>query len=111
MDVPRTHRLNEAVHMTRFSAVGERELILRRGEPQRADHHRRQGVGKLAFKHRAFTSNDAVILPHFAKEKRRINVGKVNLARALEVAFGALEALRHYAEIDMLRTKNMANLP
>ncbi len=51
-----------------------------------------------------------MVLPHFTKEKRRVNVGKINLARAFEVALGAFEALRHDAEIDVLRAKHMPNL-
>ena len=46
----------------------------------------------------------------FAKEKRRVNVGKVNLAGTFEVAFGVGEVLRHDVEIDVLRAKNVANL-
>src|SRR5216684_1414510 len=90
MDVPSAHGLNEPIHVARLAPVGKR---------------------KLALEHRSFASDDAVILPHLAKQKRRVNVGKVNLARAFEVAFGALEVLRHYAEIDMLGAKNMPNLP
>src|SRR6266849_8378221 len=111
MDVPSAHGLNEPIHVARLAPVGKRKLVLGRGQSQRTDHHRCQGVGKLALEHRSFASDDAVILPHLAKQKRRVNVGKVNLARAFEVAFGALEVLRHYAEIDMLSAKNMPNLP
>src|SRR5712664_54891 len=111
MDVALAHFLNESVHMARLTTVGKRKLVFSRGQTQRTDHHRRQGVGKLALEHRAFASDDSVVLPHLAKKKRRVNVGKVNLARAFEVAFGTLEVLRHYAEIDMLGAKNMPNLP
>src|SRR5882762_1930613 len=110
MNVARAHRLNESVHVARFAPVSERKLVFGGGQSQRTDHHRRQGVGKLALEHRAFASDDDMILPHLAKEKRRINVAKVNLACTLEVAFRALEVLRHYAEIDVLRAKNMPNL-
>src|SRR5258708_36957391 len=82
MDVPGAHGLNETVHVTRFSPIGERELILRRSEPQRTDHHRGQRVGKFALEHRAFASDDTVILPDLAKEKRRGYIRPGNLVRA-----------------------------
>src|SRR5262249_32341366 len=34
-----------------------------------------------------------------------------NLSRAFEVAPGAVEALRHHAEVDILRAKDVADLP
>ena len=110
MDVALAHFLNESVHVTCLPPVGKGKLVFGGGQSQRTDHHRRQGVGKLAFEHRAFASDDAMILSHLAKEKRRVHVGKVNLTRAFEVAFRPLEVLRHYAEIDVLRSKNMSNL-
>ncbi len=111
LDVTLAHGLNEPVHVTCLAAVGNRNLVFRRCQPQRTDHHGRQRIGELALEHRAFACDDAVTLPHLAKEKRRVNVGKVNLARPFEVAFGALEALRHHAEIDVRRAKNVPNLP
>src|SRR5258708_10529940 len=111
LDVALAHGSNDPVHVARLAAVSKRNLVFYRSQPQRSNHHRRQRVGKLALEHRAFASDDAMTLPRLAKEKRRIDVGKMNLARALEVVFGALEALRHHAEINMLRAENMPNLP
>jgi hypothetical protein len=46
----------------------------------------------------------------FAVEEGREDVGQVDLARALEVALGAIEALRHDAEVDILRADDVADL-
>ena len=51
-----------------------------------------------------------MIFARFAIEKRRKNVRQKNLLRAFEIALGALEILRHDAEIDVFRAEYVANL-
>ena len=97
--------------MPRLSSITHGKLVLRGSQPQRPDHHRRQGIGELAFEHRAFARDDAVILPHFTKQKRRINIGQMNLPRALKIPFAVCEILCHYAEIGILRSQDVPNLP
>jgi hypothetical protein len=52
-----------------------------------------------------------MILAGFAVEEWRKNIGEKNLLCAREVAFGAIEILRHDAEIDVFRAEDMADLP
>ena len=109
-DVTPAHPLDEAVHVAGLGAIADRELVLRRRQAQRADHHGRQRVGEFALEHRAFARNHAVVLPHFAEKERRINVGQMHLLRPLEVTACAVEVLRHHAERDILSAEHMANL-
>src|SRR6476660_1715672 len=51
-----------------------------------------------------------MILASFAIEEGRENVGEKNLAGALEVAFGAVEAVRHHAEIHVFSAEQVADL-
>ena len=111
VDVALAHRLNEPVHVPRFATVGEGKLVFSGSQTERTNHHGGKGIGKFAFKHRAFASDYSVIGADFVEEERRKYIGEMNLTRAFEVAFGALEILRHDAEIDVLRAKNMADLP
>src|SRR5712692_10973005 len=111
MNVTRAHRLNEAIHVTCFPTVSEGKLVFRRGKPQRSNHHRSESVGKFALEHRAFAGDDTVVLPHFSEEKWRVNVRETDLPRALEIAIGPVEVLRHHAEIDLIRTQHVPYLP
>src|SRR4029077_1970752 len=63
-----------------------------------------------AFEHGAFAGHYAVIFAGFAREKRRKNVWQKNLLGACEIALGAVEILRHDAEIDVFRAQYVANL-
>ena len=52
-----------------------------------------------------------MILPHLAKEKGREDVGQTHLPRALKISFGAFNILGHHAEIDLVRSEHMPDLP
>src|SRR5579871_6881024 len=106
-----THPLDDAVHVTGFTTIADGELVFGGGKAKRANHHSSEGVGKLAFEHRPFAGDHAMVLVDFAEEKWRINIGKIDLASALEVATGSLEILGHYAEVNVLGTEDVANLP
>ena len=110
MDVAFARGLDDSVHVARFPAVRERKFIFRGSQPERADHHRRERVGEFALEHRAFARNNAVIPAHVAKEERRVHIGKINLPGTFEVALGAVETLRHHAEVNVIGAQNMANL-
>src|SRR3989475_10870654 len=110
LDVALAHGLYDSVHVARLAAVSKRNLVFCRGQTQRNDHHRRQGIGKLALEHRAFASDDAVILTHLAKEKRWKHIGEMDLARALKITACEIEILGHDAEINVFGAKDMPNL-
>src|SRR2546426_1857178 len=110
LDVALAHGLYDSVHVARLAAVSKRNLVFCRGQTQRADHHRRQGIGKLALEHRAFASDDAVIGANFAEEKRWKHIGEMDLARALKITACEIEILGHDAEINVFGAKDMPNL-
>src|SRR5713226_2104128 len=110
MNEPRAHALNERIHVAGLPAIAEREFVLSRSDAQRTNRHRRQRIGEFAFEHRAFTGDDAVILPYLAIEEGRVNVGEMHLARAFEITAGAVEVLCHDAEIDVLGSENIPRL-
>src|SRR5882724_2418471 len=111
MHVASTHRLYKAVHVACFSPVRERELILCRGESQGTNHHGGQGVCKLAFEHRAFTSNDAMILSHLVIKERWESIRKVNLPRTFKISAGAVEIEGHHAEVCLVPSQDVTYLP
>src|SRR4029077_13058603 len=80
-------------------------------QAERADHHRGQGVCEFAFEHRAFTSDDAMIVAPFAEQERWKNIGQVDLARAREIAAAAIEVLSHHAEVAVAGAEDVAHLP
>ena len=52
-----------------LGAVSNRELVLRRRNSQRPNHHRGQRVGKLALEHRAFAGDHSVMLRNFIRQE------------------------------------------
>src|SRR5262249_33792377 len=105
------HFADGRIHVAGFSAVAYRELVLRRGDTERADHHGGQRVGELALEHRALTGDHAVVKGDLARKKGGKDVGQVDLARTLEVSVGQLKILAHDAEFDIFRAQDVANLP
>jgi hypothetical protein len=91
VNVPLAHVLNQRVHVAGFAAVPEREFIFRGSQAERTNHHRRERVREFALEHGAFTGDYAVVLVDLAEQHRRKSVGKMNLARALEIAARAVE--------------------
>src|SRR5690242_11708973 len=109
--VASAHFLEEAIHVARFASVPKGKFVFRRSQAERANHHRRQRVGELALEHRALARDNSVILPHLSGQEGRKDIGEINLSRALEVAAGAVETLRHYAEIDICGAEHVPHLP
>ena len=106
------HHLGEQrIHLTGLSTVADGKFVLGRRDAQRSDHHRRQGVGELAFEHRAFARHHAVVLAHFAIEERRKNVGQMNLCGIAEIAAGEREVLRHHTQGEVCGAENAPDLP
>src|SRR4029077_791261 len=75
-----------------------------------ANHHGGERVSEFALEHRAFASNYAVVAADFAEQEWRIHIGKIDLARALEIALAAVEILAHHAEIDVASAQDVAHL-
>ncbi len=48
---------------------------------------------------------------NLAKQEWRVHIRQINLLRAVEISLGAVETLRHHAELDVACAKNVANLP
>src|ERR1700730_4687980 len=110
VNVSFAHVLNQGIHVASFAAIGERKFVFRGGQAQRADQHGRERIRELALEHRAFARNHAVTLLDFTEQERRENVRQIDLPRALEIAGGAAEVLRHYTEVDMARAKDVPHL-
>src|SRR5579859_7447421 len=108
--VCRAHFFNERVHVTRFGAIPDGDLVFRGSETERANHHGGQCVCEFALEHRAFACDHAVILASLAVEKRRENVGQKNLPGSFEIAACAIKALRHHAEVNVFGAEHVANL-
>ncbi len=85
------HLGQQRIHVAGFCAVADGEFVLRRGDAERANHHRGQGIGEFALEHGAFASHHAVVPGHFVRQERRKDIGQMNLRGAFEVAFGAIE--------------------
>src|SRR5262249_22630245 len=96
--------------MTGFGTVADGNLVFRGSEAERANHHNGQGVGELALKHRALARDDAMVLARFAIKEWRGKIPQKKLFWSFEIASRAVKVLRHYAEVNVLRTKNVANL-
>ena len=84
--IARAHLREHRVHVAGFGAIADGKFVFRRGDSQRADHHRGQRVREFALEHRAFAGDHAVVLAHFAIQKRRKNVRQVDLLRVAEIA-------------------------
>ena len=67
VNVSLTHALDQWIHMSGLAAIGQGQLVFRRCQSERADHHGGQGVGKFALEHRAFARDHAVILPDLTR--------------------------------------------
>src|SRR5581483_8186556 len=93
-----------------LGAIADRKFILDCRDPQRSNHHRRQGIGKLTLEHGAFASHYTVMLGNFIEQERRKDVWKMDLGRALEISFRALEILAHDAEINSFSAQNVPDL-
>ena len=51
-----------------------------------------------------------MIAVNFPEQKRRVDIRQIDLTAAFEVAFGAVEILRHHAEFDISRAEHVAHL-
>ena len=105
------HFLEHRVHVARFRAITDRQFVFRRSDSQRADEHRGERIREFAFEHRPFASDHAVMRPHFAKQKRRIDVRKKYLARIAKIAAAPIQILGHHAEREIFLAQNAPNLP
>src|SRR5690349_13410224 len=110
LDVALAHVFDERVHVPGFAAVADRQLVLRRCDAERANHHGGECIGELALEHGTFAGNYPVICTNFAKQERRENVRQVNLPRALKITPGEVKILRHDAEVYVLCTKHVPKL-
>src|SRR5260370_23099970 len=110
MSVESEYAIDERIHVAGLAYISNRELVLRRSDSERANHHGGEGVGEFALEHRAFAGDHTMIGADFAEEERRKHIGKMDLARALKITAGEIEILGHDAEIHVFRAKNMPNL-
>ena len=110
MHVASAHVFDECIHVTRFGAITDGQFVFRRREPERANHHGSERVGEFALEHRAFAGHNTVIFASLAVEERRKDIGEKNLLCTFEIPFGAVEILRHHAEVDVFRAENVTDL-
>src|SRR5579871_1223021 len=109
--VAAAHLGNQRIHVAGFRAVANGQLVFHGGDPERANHHRCQGIGKLALEHRTFAGHHAVMLWHFVRQEWREDIRQMYLLRAFEVPFGKVKILAHHAEVNALRAQDVTDLP
>src|SRR5579859_526241 len=71
MAIARAKPREGRVHVTSFSPIPDRKLILAGSHAQRTNEKRGERVRKLALEHRPFARDHAMMLPHFLVKKRR----------------------------------------
>ena len=106
------HFLQERIHCAGFSAICNAELVLRGCDAERADHHRRERIGKFALEHRPFARHHAIVLSHFANAKMEGKRPAGELAahrRNSRASNRSSESLRSGARLSS--PKNPAHLP
>src|SRR6202041_2569705 len=79
-------------------------------DSERPDDHDRQRVCELAFEHRAFASNHAIMPGHLARQKGRINIGQVHLPPVSKLTSRKVKILRHHGDKKILRAEAAADL-
>ena len=105
--VARAHLLKHRVHVPGFGAVADGKFVLRRRNSQRPDHHRGQRIGELALEHGTFARHYAMMFWDFIRKEWRKNVRQMYLLCTFEVTAGAIEILRHHAELHAISTQNV----
>ena len=104
------HFRNHRVHMARFRAVANRKLVLCRSHTQRTNHHRGQRIRELAFEHRPFARDHAMVPRNFLPQEGRKNIRQMHLPCVFEVSPREIKLLRHHAQFAAFRTQHVTHL-
>src|SRR6202022_2760975 len=110
VNIARAHVFNQRVHMPCLAAITNGQFVFSRRQAECANHHGAQCIRKLALEHRAFAGDYAVILAHFAKEKGRKCIRKIDLAGAFKISASAVEIESRHGKVCLVCAKNVAHL-